>query len=185
MVRKAAQFFASQGAEVVEDRPEGIERTYDLHWKIFFLFGGAEKRAQECFSDLSAKDISPLRRQFEQQIADCNLSVPEIGARFKEIAILRANVYQFLNKYDLIICPPCATVAKPHGKCLTEVKDFTYTMLYNNTGSPATVVRCGTSQNGLPIGIQVVSNLWRDHVSLAAAKALEIEFGGWQLPQDS
>ncbi len=182
VVRKAAQFFASCGAEVVEDRPKGIERSYELHWELFFLFGDGGKSVKDCLNTLSANNISPLRKQFEQQALECNLSLSELGERFKEIAILRGNMYQFLNKYDLIICPPCATVAKPHGTCLDQIKDFTYTMVYNNTGSPATVIRCGTSQSGLPIGVQLVSNLWRDHVSLAAAKALETEFGGWQLP---
>ena len=55
-------------------------------------------------------------------------------------------------------------------------------MLFNNTGAPSTVVRCGTSQYGLPIGVQLVANLWKDHISLAAAKALEMAFGGWQIP---
>jgi len=183
VVKKAAQFFASYGAEVVEDRPEGIERTYELHWEIFFLFGDGGQSVKDSLP-LSADNLSALRKQFEQQASDCKLSFAELGARFKEIAVLSANVYQFLNKYDLIICPPCATTAKPHGQCLTEIKDFTYTMVYNNTGSPGTVVRCGTSQNGLPIGVQLVSNLWRDHISLAAAKALETEFGGWQLPAE-
>lgn len=183
VVKEAAQFFASCGAEVVEDRPEGIERAYELHFEVFFLVGDEGKSVKDFLKTLPAHDVSPLRRQFEQQASECNLSISELGARFKEMAILRGNVYRFLNEYDLIICPPCATAAKPHGKWLTEVKDFTYAMIYNNTGSPSTVVRCGMSQNGLPIGVQLVSNLWRDHISLAAAKALEKEFGGWQLPQ--
>lgn len=183
VVKKTAQFFASCGAEVVEDRPVGIEQTYELHWELFFLGGDGGQNVKDCLKTLSSDDISPLRKEFEQQASECKLNVAELEARFREIAILRANVYQFLNKYDLIICPPCATVAKPHGKCLSQVRDFTYAMLYNNTGSPATVVRCGTSQHGLPIGVQLVSNLWRDHISLAAAKVLEKEFGGWQLPQ--
>lgn len=184
VVKKAAKFFESLGAEVVEDRPKGIERTYELHWEIFFLFGDGGKSVKESLP-LSTDQLSSLRKQFEQQALDCQLNREELGARFKEIATLRGNVYQFLNRYDLIICPPCATTAKPHGKCLDEVRDFSYTMLYNNTGQPGTVVRCGTSQQGLPIGVQLVSNLWRDHISLAAAKALETEFGGWRLPSIS
>jgi amidase len=73
----------------------------------------------------------------------------------------------------LIICPPCATTAKLHGQCLNQIKDFTYTMSFNNSGSPAVVIPFGISQQGLPIGVQIVANLWKDHVALAAAKALE------------
>lgn len=78
-----------------------------------------------------------------------------------------------MSEYDLIICPPCATTAKPHGQCLNEIKDFTYTMSFNNSGSPAVVIPFGISQQGLPIGVQIVANLWKDHVALAVAKTLE------------
>jgi amidase len=44
------------------------------------------------------------------------------------------------------------------------------------------VVRCGTSPEGLPIGLQIVARHWRDDVALAAAAALEAELGGWRPP---
>jgi amidase len=181
-VLKAAQFFAAAGAEVVEDKPIGIERTYELHWEMYFLFGDSGRSVKDQLSSLKPNDISPLRKQFHSQAYALELDKSELSDRFIEMAVLRSNVYSFLNKYDLVICPPCATVAKPHGTCLNESKDFTYTMLYNNTGQPGTVVRFGTSQCGLPIGVQLVANLWRDDISLACARALEKEFGGWQLP---
>ena len=42
--------------------------------------------------------------------------------------------------------------------------------------------RCGTSREGLPIGVQVVAGPWRDDVALAAAQRLEDELGGWRPP---
>jgi len=53
-------------------------------------------------------------------------------------------------------------------------------MTYNITGSPVCVVRCGTTSDGLPIGVQVIANRWRDDVALAVAKQLESIFGGWK-----
>ena len=46
-------------------------------------------------------------------------------------------------------------------------------MSFNNSGSPAVVIRFGDSKEGLPIGVQVVANLWKDHVALAVANVLE------------
>jgi amidase len=43
-------------------------------------------------------------------------------------------------------------------------------------------VRCGTSPEGLPIGVQLVARPWRDDVALAAALHLEREFGGFRAP---
>jgi amidase len=44
------------------------------------------------------------------------------------------------------------------------------------------VVRCGTSQGGMPIGVQVVGRPWRDDVVLAIATYLEGALGGWSPP---
>jgi amidase len=43
-------------------------------------------------------------------------------------------------------------------------------------------VRCGTSTEaaGLPLGIQVVAQPWRDDVVLAALAYIEQQTGGWQ-----
>jgi amidase len=44
------------------------------------------------------------------------------------------------------------------------------------------VVRCGTSPEGLPIGVQIAAQPWREDVALAVARHLESVFGGWQAP---
>jgi amidase len=59
---------------------------------------------------------------------------------------------------------------------------FSYAMTYSLTASPAVVVRAGTSPDGLPIGVQIVSQHWREAVALAAAQLIETALGGWQPP---
>lgn len=44
------------------------------------------------------------------------------------------------------------------------------------------MVRVGTTAEGLPIGVQVVGQPWRDEVVLAVMGWLEGRFGGWQAP---
>jgi amidase len=48
------------------------------------------------------------------------------------------------------------------------------------TGWPGTVVRGGTSPEGLPIGVQVLAAPSREDRTLAVAKFLEGELGGFQ-----
>jgi amidase len=55
-------------------------------------------------------------------------------------------------------------------------------MVHNLTGWPAAVVRCGTSKEGLPVGVQVVARPWEDATALAVAAHLEQVFGGWRPP---
>jgi amidase len=54
--------------------------------------------------------------------------------------------------------------------------------VHNLTGWPAAVVRCGTSSEGLPVGVQVVARPWHDATALAVAGHLEKVFGGWRAP---
>ena len=57
-----------------------------------------------------------------------------------------------------------------------------YTLTYSLTGYPAVIVRAGTSEDGMPIGVQVVARPWRDEVALAAAYQIQQALGGWQPP---
>jgi len=84
--------------------------------------------------------------------------------------------------YDVIVCPAMPTPAKPHHHGLVEINDFSHLMVHNVTRWPAAVVRCGTSHDGLPIGVQVVARPWQDATALAVAGHLEKVFGGWEPP---
>jgi amidase len=44
------------------------------------------------------------------------------------------------------------------------------------------VVRGGTSPDGLPIGVQLIAQPWREDIALAAARVVEGASGGWQPP---
>ena len=78
---------------------------------------------------------------------------------------------RFGERFDVILSPVFPTAAPPHG----EIENLTsYTTPHNLTGWPAATVRCGTSADGLPIGVQVAAHPWRDDVALGArAAALE------------
>jgi amidase len=51
--------------------------------------------------------------------------------------------------------------------------DGSYTELFDVTGWPAGVVRAGTSDSGLPIGVQIIANPWREDVVLAVMALVE------------
>jgi amidase len=93
-------------------------------------------------------------------------------------------MYEFLQDYDAVLSPVCATPAVAHGMSVDDAifRGFSYTMTYNLTGWPAAVVRCGESRDGLPIDLQVAAHPWREDVALAVAKHLEELLGGWKTP---
>ena len=89
-------------------------------------------------------------------------------------------MHAYFEQHDVILCPVNAKPAIPHGT--TSFPDYSYTLSYNVTGWPGVVVRAGTSPEGLPIGIQVVTAPAQEHVALAVAAHLESELGGFEAP---
>ena len=96
----------------------------------------------------------------------------------------RNAMLRFLKNYDVILCPTHALPAVEHGKSGRPdiFPGFSYTIAHNLTGWPGAVVRCGTSTEGLPLGVQVVARPWREDVALAVASHLERALGGYQRP---
>jgi fatty acid amide hydrolase 2 len=54
--------------------------------------------------------------------------------------------------------------------------------IFNLAEVPVTEVPIGRSARGLPLGVQVAGRHGADHVTIAAALALERAFGGWSPP---
>jgi amidase len=99
----------------------------------------------------------------------------------------RSKFLQWIKPYDLLICAANRTPAEPWPEELKpqmpDPKNIGYTTTYNNTGWPGAVVRAGFSPEGLPIGVQLIAQPWREDVSLAAAAFVEAGSGfGYQKP---
>ena len=94
----------------------------------------------------------------------------------------RAEMLAFAERYDVLLSPVFAGPAPPHGALTGHagVDPTSFTTPHSLTGWPAATVRCGSSPEGLPIGVQLVARPWRDDVALAAALALERALGGWR-----
>ncbi len=110
------------------------------------------------------------------------ISAPEFTELLSDWDRLRSAMFEFMAGYDIIISPPSAYPAAPHGELNAKGDGHTYARIFNLTGWPAVVVRGGTSPEGLPIGVQVAARPWREDVALAVAAHLEKALGGWQPP---
>jgi fatty acid amide hydrolase len=98
---------------------------------------------------------------------------------------------------DVLLCPPAATPAWPHGASKNFTLASSYTIVFNATQLPAGVVpvtrvrseettrhagrdsverhaaRVDDQSAGLPVGVQVAGRPWKDHVVLAVMAAIE------------
>lgn len=102
----------------------------------------------------------------------------------EEMDAIKSEQLAWFEQYDLIICP--ASNSAPVTLDWERPKNWSgasYTSQYNTTGWPAGVVRCATAEkDGLPLGIQVVGQPWRDDVVLAALAFIESKTGGYSKP---
>ncbi|TDC47345.1 hypothetical protein E1281_26430 [Actinomadura sp. KC345] len=97
---------------------------------------------------------------------------------------LRARVRTWLDDFDVVLAPVSTGTALRHGRPPAGVADtdygryeaFNYTHTYSVAGVPAASVPAGDDA-GLPIGVQVVAQCWREDLVLAAA-AIERESAG-------
>jgi amidase len=182
VVRDAARALEDAGAIVEEARPPVLEQAYEILLGLFAADAGASLRMllMLCGTD----ERHALMERLLQIMGSQTLSTADVTGVLLQWDMYRSAMLSFMEGYDLILCPPCARVAMPHGTTYDEesLPAFSYTMTYNLTGWPGAVVRGGTSPEGLPIGVQAVARPWREDVALATAAHLEVALGGWQRP---
>lgn len=179
VVEGAAFTLANHGFRVDQFRPEGLEEARDLWWKFFGTAGGMilapMLRGRE-------KELSPLLREFFQWTSAAPAHTGDsLLATWLARDELREKILRQMRKYPVLICPTAAIPAFRHGerewqvegKTVKYLDAWSYCEWFNLLGFPAVVVPQGYSQEGLPIGVQIVGRPWEEEVVLAVAAALE------------
>jgi len=108
---------------------------------------------------------------------------------------LRARWEALFQDIDVVLCPPMPTPAFPqdHSPQFARKLDIDGTKLpYNDqsvwaglatlNGLPATTMPIGRTENGLPIGVQIIGGYLEDRTTIAFAGMIEREFGGFTPP---
>jgi amidase len=103
---------------------------------------------------------------------------------------------EFFERYDVLVTPVTSTVAFPHdhsepiaARTLTvngEVTPYFSQLFWAGLAVgghlPATAMPVGLSANGLPVGMQVIGDAYRDRTTIWLAGQLEQLLGGFQPP---
>ena len=179
-VRHAAAALEVAVRSVEERLPPQIERSYDLEMELLGIDGGDGLR--DFLVDIGSHRTHPLLEGWLSKLESCRTDVKGFAKYWERLDKFRAAMHGFLKDYDVVLSPVSFSPAVPHGtSTAAEVfPGFSYTMTHNLTGWPAAVVRCGTSHDGLPIGIQIAAAPWREDIVLTVAEYLESACGGWQ-----
>lgn len=96
---------------------------------------------------------------------------------------LKTELEDLLGDNGVFLYPTHPTPAPYHNEPTFKPFNFSYTGIINVLGFPATHCPMGLNHEGLPIGLQVVSNNKNDRLCLAVARELEKAFGGWVPPE--
>lgn len=180
-VVSAAKQMELAGASVEEAVPTGIEQCMDIFMGMVTADGGEGLRAA-----LSMAGTTKTHALLDTLLTMSgeSKSAAFLQRLWVQVSIYRTTMLSFLKNYDVILSPVNALPAIEHGRSFNDdiAPAFSYTIAHNLTGWPSVVVRCGTSNEGLPIGVQIVARPWREDIALAAGKHLETELGGYQRP---
>ncbi|MEM9243649.1 MAG: amidase [Pseudomonadota bacterium] len=182
-VKKVVSIFSDNGNVVKEHYPEPIKDIYRLHWQTFMQGGDKGAGIKQFFASLHHKNISPLLQQALSNSSKCEFSLMELRQRLVEVEQFRYAMMRYMQDYDIIVSPVAATPARQHGETHNHIHDFSYIIVHNLTGWPATVVPVAYSKTGLPIGVQIAAKPWCDHVALAVAKKLQDIIGIFPIPE--
>jgi Asp-tRNA(Asn)/Glu-tRNA(Gln) amidotransferase A subunit family amidase len=188
-VKHAASTLMSCGFRVEPFRPEGLEEARQRWWEFFGTAGGMilepELRGYE-------SELSPILREFRAwtKAAPAHTGESLLVAWLGRDAV-REKILLQMRKYPVLICPTAAIPAFRHGerewqvegKTVKYLDAWSYCEWFNLLGFPAVVIPMGYSEQGLPIGVQIVGRPWEEEVVLAVAARLEKEHGPWQAPQ--
>ncbi len=154
----------------------------ELLWESVVLGGDRGGGFEQDLQAIGATDPSEELAEFLRQAREVDFSLSEARCRFVAIDEYRIEMLTFMADYDVIICPAMPTPAKPHHHGLVEINDFSHMMVHNLTGWPAAVVRCGTSTEGLPVGVQIVARAVAGRPRVGDRGVSGKVFGGWRAP---
>ncbi len=182
-VENAAVTLTNDGLSVEPFRPEGLEEARQRWWDFFGVAGGMilepMLRGREA-------EVSPILREFMRWTHDSGAHTGEsLLAAWLGRDAVREKILVQMRRYPVLICPTAAIPAFRHGerewqvdgKTVKYLDAWSYCEWWNLLGFPAVVVPLGYSEDGLPIGVQIVGRPWEEEVVLAVAARLERECG--------
>lgn len=187
-VSRAVGLLASCGFRLEPFLPEGLEDARQRWWEFFGTAGGMILGPMLSRHE---SELSPILREFLRwtHAAPAHTGESLLGAWLGRDAV-REKILLQMRKCPVLICPTAAIPAFRHGerewqvekKTVKYLDAWSYCEWFNLLGFPAVVVPMGWSDEGLPIGVQVVGRPWEEEVVLAVAAKLEAERGSWQAP---
>lgn len=187
-IESAASKLAQSGARTTLAAPQVLPRSADLYPALCYADGGAwlERLLERAGTPGGGHHMQRVLENARRRVSTEPMQI------YQAVDNFRSDMMAFMHDFDAIICPIEAGLARPPtpprgdatpGDWVNLANNWAHMAAYNLTGWPAVAVPAGIS-DGLPFGLQVVAQPWRDDVALAIAAFIERHLGGFVPPPD-
>jgi amidase len=184
-VERAAKSLPERGFIVEPFCLAGLDRALDLWW---FFFGPVIGQIFRHVVTGSEDKISPMLREYlSYAAADESADLEKFMKACADRDVLRAEILRQMQDVPILLSPVSSGPAFRHGdgnyRPGTGYLDtMRCSQWLNLTGFPGASLPVGFSNEGLPIGVQVIGRPYEDELVLAVAEAIEQSRGPWQPP---
>ncbi|MCL4403008.1 MAG: amidase, partial [Acidobacteria bacterium] len=178
-VQKAAQALGDIGIPAEPFEPPGLQRAPNIWW---FLFGRLpapflHRIVAGRESDAHWTSMENLRAALETPAPTAEEVMENLAAR----DAMRAALLRRMEEIPILLLPVCAIPAFRHrarrwtgdGKSIGLFQAMMPATLANLLGLPAVAIPFGLSEEGLPVGVQLVGRPFEEELILEAAVRLE------------
>jgi fatty acid amide hydrolase 2 len=191
-VARAGRLLAARGADVGDAPADLLRDAGDAWFAALQSLGGpsfaellGDGRRVRLFTELCAAAVGRPRYSWTALFFLAGEVLERKDARGLERALGRLvamaqRVAALLGDDGVLILPVHPRVAPRHGTAVLRPFDFLYTAALNALRLPATVVPMGFDADGLPLAVQIAAADGGDHLTLAAAAAIEQESAPWR-----
>jgi aspartyl-tRNA(Asn)/glutamyl-tRNA(Gln) amidotransferase subunit A len=170
-IRAAVQQFESMGCKIQEVNVDWMREAALANSLMTRSDGAAVHRDRlQQHPEMFGEDI--LRRLQD----GAKTTSTEYALARRTQAEVKKRCDLFFDSYDFLIIPstPIAAPTIDGNDAVEQAARLTrFTAPFNLTGLPAISIPCGFTNDGLPIGLQIVSRAWADAKVLNAAYAYE------------
>jgi Asp-tRNA(Asn)/Glu-tRNA(Gln) amidotransferase A subunit family amidase len=184
-VERAAKSLADRGFNVEPFRLNGLDRALDLWWFFFGpVIGNLLRHSVAGHED----QVSPMLREYLPYATSGDpITLNQFTKACADRDLLRAEILRQMQNTTVLLSPVSTNPAFRHGQGNylpgTGYRDtMRFSQWLNLTGFPGASVPVTVSNEGLPIGVQVIGRPFEDELVLAVAEAIEQSRGPWQAP---
>ena len=189
VVEEAEKLLRDAGLKMQRDRLDGVEETTSVGGGFWAVGAHAAVRS---LLEQAGTDVEDYAnnwfRSFARSPGSGDIRGAALARQLARFEDYRRRMQQHMAQYDVLISPVNAHPTPAHpapGDSPFPSTDASYTEAYDLTGWPAGVVRGGTASSGVPIGVQVVANPWREDIVLAVMRHLEGALPTFDGPDES